>query len=956
MERKVTKKKLTALFTVFVIIANLFAPYSVLAERASDDPYMEVYMHPVEDISQKPDPSDWSEDTLMYYYDVYDSLANDNPSYDISDVSESKEHLVTFDFIIKNVEKNINAYGLNIKFDTSVLEPAFIKEVIVKQGLKNKKYYPLTVTSEFNDFVTLGDMWTYKSPTTFDGIDTIRTDCSITQKKTYVPEGYIAATMTFRVKDGKGLEDIKPSVFSLKTGSSGVAQGIKLVTFPDTITAVTLEGLDYIEFGGGFAEDDRVTVSSIDIVSGLADNTYYKTEAIDFTGMNLKITYSDGTEKTITKDNMDAEITAGTISIADSEKFAKADNKVTIKAGEKTCEVPYLLPKELNITSDLTQMTVEHGNPIDFAGGKITITYDDNTTTEVLDIKQAITDGLLTPDKTVADVDNNTVTFTYIDGKVTTNQLVLDVTDPIVGIYISTPPTHPEIEYDENEYLGKTTGKINTRHKSGHVGSTEIPMSDPNVKLSQTQALIANCTNVRTKDDGTQAGDLIVNVSYRDPSGNTWTEYTDNGVSYPAQYTVLVNDTIDSIEVVTQPLAINKYETPVSDLKVTGATLRVTTASGHVVTPDIPIDTGMVNFAGYSSTSLSEKEYVVTYGGASTVAGKGLKLKLTDYITKIEINTTKAVETNYNEELTDAHLTEAGVTYTPVYKSGAKGTAAQVERAKVSNYVANPKLPTTYDNVLHKFTENINVQVPLYEYEGAPATKVFSKDFEVKVIDTVKGIEVTSNPSKMVWDYGSTFDSAGMRITRTYQSGARDTNSIAVKGSDKITVANENGTEPVTLTPAKDDFGTNGQADKILKITYRDPNSGEDLSTNFTIYVKDILKSVAINTDPENKVKDSFYHGEAWGIGNGKLDITYESGRTNTVALNSGTSFEFDQSGEGVSTEPTKAEYTAARWKYSYKNSKSNIYRRNSIKECHISYNNHKLRRYNGNANVPNNT
>lgn len=216
MERKVTKKKLTALFTVFVIIANLFAPYSVLAERASDDPYMEVYMHPVQDISQIPDPSDWSEDTLMYYYDVYDVLANDNPSYDISDVSESKEHLVTFDFIIKNVEKNVNAYAMNIQIDTSVLEPAFIKEVEVKEGLKKKKYYPLTVTSEFKEFVTLGDIWGYKQPTTFDGINTIRTDCSITQANTYVPEGYVAATMTFRVKDGKGLEDIKPSVISLK--------------------------------------------------------------------------------------------------------------------------------------------------------------------------------------------------------------------------------------------------------------------------------------------------------------------------------------------------------------------------------------------------------------------------------------------------------------------------------------------------------------------------------------------------------------------------------------------------------------------------------------------------------------------------------------------------------------------------------------------------------------------
>lgn len=701
---------------------------------------------------------------------------------------------------------------------------------------------------------------------------------------------------------------------------SGAAQGIKLVAYPDKKTPTPFEGEDHFEYAGGFAEDDRVTVSSITVKNGLADNTYYKTEAIDFTGMELEITYSDGTTKTITKDNMDAEITAGTITIADSEKFAKADNKVTIKAGEKSCEVPYLLPKELNITSDLTQMTIEHGDPIDFAGGKVTITYHDGTTTEVLDIKQAITDGFLTPDKTVADVDNNTVTFTYIDGKVTKNQLTLDVTDPIVGIYISTQPIQPEIEYNENEYLGKTTGKINTRHKSGHVGSTEIPMSDPNVTLSQTQALIANCTNVRDKGDGTQAGDLIVNVSYRDPSGKTWTGYTDNGVNYPASYTVLVNDTISKVEVTTQSTAINKYGTLSADLNLSGAVVTVTTASGHTFTQNV--DKGMVNFAGYSSASLAEKEYVVTYGGVSTVAGKGLKLKLTDYIKEIEINSTNGVETNYGVDLTDADLTNAGVTYTPKYASGAKGTNATVARSMILNYVASPKAPTQYDSVLHVFTETVKVQVPLYEYEGAPATKVFPKDFELKVRDTVSGIEVSDPPSKMVWDYGDTsFDEAGMRIKRTYQSGSKDITGIAVKNNSNITVGNADGSTPVTLTPIPGDFDTDGRAEKTLKVTYTDPNSGTPLTTTYKIYVRDVLKSIAINTAPENELKDSFYHGEAWGIGNGKLDITYESLRTKTVALNSGTSFEFDPSGEGVSTEPTNAEYVAARWRHSYKNS-----------------------------------
>lgn len=907
MERKVTKKKLTALLTVFVIIANLFAPYSVLAaDRLNDLPYIEASLQQVQEVDptvQNPRPTDWNQATKNYYYDYINRKKDSGAPYPwITTVGDSKVHLITVDFTIKNVAKNPNALTMALKFDTSILTPAYPGTITIEDEETwesiDYKVIKTDVGTNLTKFGKVGEWDTVKTKD-FNGTDTITLD--MVQLGKYATEGQSVISMTFLLKDGYSINDIKPSVFSL-VSKSGNPKGLKIKYFEDKVHDSTVEGIDYLEFVG-FAEDDRVTVSSITVNHGLNDNTYYKNQAIDFTGMKIEIAYSDGTTKTITKDNMDAEITAGTISIADAEKYAKADNKVTIKAGEKSCEIPYLLPKELNITSDLTQMTVEHGNPIDFAGGKVTITYDDNTTTEELDIKQSITDGILTPDKTVADVDNNTVAFTYVDGKVTKNQLTLTVTDPIVGIYISTQPTQPEIEYNENETLGRTTGKINTKHKSGHSGQAEIPMSDPNVTLSQTKALIGNCTNVRTKADGSQAGDLIVNVSYRDPQGNTWTGYTDNEVNYPASYTVLVNDTISKVEVTSQPTAINKHGTSSADLNLSGAIATITTASGHTFTQNI--DKGMVNFAGYSSTSLAEKEYAVTYGGIPTVAGKGLKLKLIDYVKEIIINKTQDPKTNYNEELTDAHLSTSGVTYTPKYASGALGTAVPVTKGIVQNYTKNPTKPAyTYDSVKHEFEETVKAQVALYEYEGAPATKVFFKDFTLKVVDTVKGIKVVQPPNKVLWVWGDTFDEDGMRIAREFESGETETPGLSVKNNENASVSNTDDTA-VTLTPTKLDTWTDGVADKVIKVKYIDPNTNQTLSTTTTVKVQDKLESIAIKDAP----KDRFYHGEAWGVGSGTLDITYKSERVVNRPLNSGTSFKFAPDNSNVNTRPTDAEY-----------------------------------------------
>ena len=86
-------------------------------------------------------------------------------------------------------------------------------------------------------------------------------------------------------------------------------------------------------------------------------------------------------------------------------------------------------------------MSYEHGDTIDFAGGKLTATYKNSagtTSTQTLNIANELSSGNLSVNRTKADVDNKTLTFTYHEKTATMD---LTVTDPVASISVTTPPT-----------------------------------------------------------------------------------------------------------------------------------------------------------------------------------------------------------------------------------------------------------------------------------------------------------------------------------------------------------------------------------------------------------------------------------------------------------------------------------------------------------------------------------
>ncbi|MDE5830579.1 MAG: bacterial Ig-like domain-containing protein [Clostridia bacterium] len=917
MERKVTKKKLTALLTVFVIIANLFAPYSVLAARDPGEPYIKATLHSIMDLEGD---DEWWEDTytLNYYYDYFNgSTISGAPYPDIDDYKESKVHLVTIDFTLENLQKDVNAFSLGLKLDTSVLIPAYEGEVSVMDGKKPVKLSKILtdVDSDLEGkkkFVEFG-AWDLKASKNYNLIDTIDLNLAINGKWATASDGsYSIATMTFLLADGITINDIKPSAFEL-VATSGNPTGLKIKTTTDRVHYSDVQGADYLVFEG-FAADDRVKVKSITEKHGLNDITYYETQPIDFDGMELEIEYTDGSKKTVNSETMNKLIDDGIISMNNKDKFANEDKTITITAGSESWTCNYLLPKKLEVKTDPTKMDYVHGDPLDFTGGEVTITYDDDTTKETI----PLTDSSLKPNITVADVDNDVVDFGYIDNKHSA-LLQVNVTDPVVGIKISKTPAETELEFNENDTITANTGKIITVLKSGKSGTTEIPMNDPKVQISPTKALLDYCTNKRDNGKGTntQAGDLKISITYTDLVYGQFKGYTNKDGDYvPAEYTVLVNDTISKVEVTKQPTQVNKYGTAENDLDLSGAEATITTASG--TTFKQAIDKGMVDFTGYSATSLAEQQFTVKYGNIPTDTGKGLKLTLTNYIKGIKVNPpTTTPEIVYDTNLADSHL--GGATYTPILADGslAKDGSGNVIKTPITagmitNYVKNPKVPPAVADSQHKFTETLNVKVNIPEYDDGP-----SKDFndgttlQIKVIDTVSGIKVSQNLYKSLWDYGATFDSQGLKIARTYSSGDSETEGIVVKNNTNAKVTEMDDTDvKLTPDPAVVQFDeTSGRAEHMLKIAYTDPNTGNTLYTTTKVWVQDILESVAINA--ANKPDDDFYHGEPFGYGSGKLDITYKSTRTKTIDLDTAGIMATFSDDSAISTEPSNAEYAA---------------------------------------------
>ena len=859
-----TKNRLIAWLTILVIISNLFLPYSVLAAEVENEPNAqsdETGLQPGEayfvlKLNEVQDPStnwdDWTIGTKLYYFEYDKEMTGfDNPE-------DSTTHAIAVDLLVKG-SSTANQAALNLKFDGSKITPSY--EESSGRG-SSKKYWmePATTIEDFADIKWSSDKKGYDQTNSI-----IRVDGG-SAAGTYMPDGYMCARFIFKLNDGVSLSDITKDTFSL-VNASGAKDGLQIWWYDNDNHQQCSIGTNYLKFEG-FAGAAK-NIAEIVINQGLVKDKYYKGEDIDFTGVNITVKYDDGSEEEIT--DIQKAIEDGIITI--DETKASENKKVVITIGETTCELPYKIVTGIEINENPTNTTYEHGDTINFEDGSITINYSEGDS-ETIGIPEAIEQGLITIQPENADIDNKKATITYKDGT-STAEINLTVTDPIVSIEVTKNPT--KTEYNSGDTIEFEGGTIEATTKSGKKIS-DISMTEANVTKPITMADINSCSGDKWQNGDKEAGKQIITITYEGKQ---------------ATFDITVNDTIASIAVKTQPTAKNKYGTEGNRLNLTGATLELTTAAGHVIEAPIAINIGMLDLTNYDPNDITNTQNLpVTYAGMTTAEGNGINIKLKDYITGITVTAPDDLTANYNEE-----LDLSNVTYVKNYASGAASQSIPVTKAMIPGYNKTPEAGE-FTNQQSEQTVTVTLSTP----DDADIDVIPAEDtFNVTIKDKITGIAISDNPNNLAYNCGDTFNAQGGRISFTYASGA--TSSKTVSMTDSTVSITEADGSAINMSPTASEF-TDGKMKKQLKVTYRDENGTTYTApTQLTITIKDIIDRIELEEEP----KKEFKHGETFETGSGTLKIIYKSGAERVIPLSEAT---ITEAGGAVNMNPSASEYT----------------------------------------------
>ena len=849
LKRFFTRKQIIALIISLIILIESFSPYGILLSEVhaaspikENKPYFEIDIHPI-DTSK--DYDHWDNDTTYYYYDF-------DPDTDTIE-TYSGTRIVTMDIIIKNgtTVTGLNAGNIKLKYDKSILSPI----VEVNIGTNKRPIWELQEPTDMEDWASDG-IYFDTSPAT--GIDTssctFRIDGATT--KTMADETVIA-TLTFKLADGKTMEDITTDVFSI-----GDPDDIMLAYDGG---AYYVNGKDYLLFKGFSAGAKKI--NNISFKSQPTKNKYYNTETLDFTGAILTVSYDDGSSEDVTVSDA---ITSGKMTL-DSTTANNTTKKTTLTYDGETIDFDYYVLDSISKKTNLTKMNYEHGDTIDFSGGQLTATYKDssgNTLEDTLNIASEIATGEITVDKTKADVDNKKVTFTY---KSLTTDMTLTVTDPVSSISITKQPTN--VTYDDGDTISLAGGEITPVTKSGKT-LTPISADDSKVTASSTTASISSIPVsdrwVIAGGNGLTAGNQKITLTYE---GKT------------ADLNIVVNDTVSGVSITTQPTAQNKYGTSAGALNYSGLVATITTSGGGSFTvgaSSLAIDT-----SGYNPTKLAKQSLPVKYGTINST--NTVDIQLVNYITGIITAFTKT-EFDYDTSLDDVI---SNGKYVEVYADGSSSSPKTITAGMVTGYVQKPA--GSLFNVNHKYNETLTIKLDsssnVFDKLPATATQV------ITINDVIKDISVLYKPSKVTYKYGEAFSATGGQININYISGAQSNISMEASG---VTLTEQDGST-INMSPSASSF-VSKTATKTIKVSYT--SNGKIFDTSFDVYIKDEAASISISKNP----KTIFNHGDTFDESAGELKIVYKSGNSEVINLNQAVVTESD--GSEVDMEPKYSKYT----------------------------------------------
>ena len=496
----------------------------------------------------------------------------------------------------------------------------------------------------------------------------------------------------------------------------------------------------------------------------------------------------------------------------------------------------------ISVKNNPTKTNYEHGETIDLTGGVITVNYTDGTSEDIdmTDSKVGITTG------NTADVNTNYVGISY-NGKQTSFNIT--VTDPVDTLIVNKPMT--KTEYSHGETLDFSGLELKATKRSG---ATQIlTASSSDISISENTADINSSNFTASPDDGTgiTKGTQKITFSYKGKS---------------VDGTIVVNDTVDSVELTDQPTKqVYKYG---ESLDLTGAKLKINFGSGNTSIINLPDGNAVVS--AYSSTTIGTKQNLtVTYGGKTAV--KTIDVEVYNYIDSASITPPNKVEYSYN---TDLDITGASMQL--IWKNS-NVTSVAITDSMISGYNKTTEGKQT-------ITVTYNVEYILSD--GNKVSDTIIKTFKVDVVNNISKIDITA-PTKTKYNHGDSLDLTGGIIKITYENGAEETRTMTT-----AMITESNGST-VNMSPTT--YDNTNKVSKTLKIEYTE--GGKSQSINYPIEIINTLKYISINGTP----KTSYNVNESMETGL-SIIVNRELGSAETITVTSDMVTGFDTTTEGSKT------------------------------------------------------
>ena len=556
--------------------------------------------------------------------------------------------------------------------------------------------------------------------------------------------------------------------------------------------------------------------------------------AVEGVGINAQnITLEVGETTTVIATVLPENATNKNVTWSSSEKdIASVDNGLITGKSEGTAtitvetqdgnyqasvEVNVINPTEeevtitgIDIASMPTKTTYIKGEGLDLTGGIITVTYSDDTFTEV----DMTSDEVEVTGYDSNLVGNQTLTISYEEQ---TTTFEITVRNEITGIAVATTPN--KTSYTVGEELDLTGGVITVSYEDGTTADVDMLSAEVQV----------------TGYNSTQIGNQTITVSY---AGHT------------ATFNVTVRNEVREIGIASAPSKISYIRG--EELELAGGVITVTYVDGS--TENVDMTSEEVEVTGYDRTELGTQTITVSYGGhtaqfevevrnevtgialkntpSKTTYVRGEELDLTGGVitisyedgttTEIDMTSELVETTGYNSSsLGSQTITVSYAGYTTTFdiivKNEVTGISIKDLPSKMT-YVKGENIDLSDGVLVVTYEDGTNAEVPMTaneievigfdsSSEGTQTVTIsyagYTATFGVTVKNEATGITIESTPSKKTYVIGEEIDLTGGVLVVSYEDGTvaeipMTSDGIEITGYDSETA----GTQTVTISYA----------------------------------------------------------------------------------------------------------------------------------------------------------